>query len=340
MALTDITSSYPWVKRGVLAGMGVLSVLLAACTTPVPNSPPTMAPTAAVSATPMVASQLADTTWVLVSLDGEDPLSGTEITLHIEGETLGGSAGCNTYGGSYALSDGGLLRVDDLYATEMACMAPEGVMAQEQAYLKALRTVTGYDIDEDKLTLVDGTGEPRLAFSSTEPSDTPRTEATASPIPDSDRTATPEPETSVGVRHVVDEASGVSLLVPADWTVIEPGPEGRVTIVQSYAEDKYVGGEPREPGDTKCDLTVHPMGTSVADLIGQVRSDSMTTILSEEEIDLKSGRTGTRMELNSLGPARALYAEIDGHAVAFICFGNLEPFDEVAVTLRDDAAPQ
>jgi hypothetical protein len=124
--------------------------------------------------------------------------------------------------------------------------------------------------------------------------------------------------------------------VPGSWTIVEPGPRGGPTILQSYPENKYVGGEPFQPGDTKCDLTIHPPDTSVADVAPQNRSDPPVTIVSEGEIVLQSGRTGTRFEVESMGRSLSLVTEVNERAVVLTCFGELEPFDEIAVTL--DAA--
>jgi heat shock protein HslJ len=97
-------------------------------------------------------------TWSLLSFVGErqiegettavpDPkpvLDGTNITLVFAGGKARGSAGCNTYFADY--TDGKALSFGPVAATEMACTAPEGVMEQEQRYLGALPSVTGYRI--------------------------------------------------------------------------------------------------------------------------------------------------------------------------------------------------
>jgi hypothetical protein len=129
----------------------------------------------------------------------------------------------------------------------------------------------------------------------------------------------------------VNGPSGVSLWVPEDWTIIEPGPHW--PILQSYPQDKYIGGEARQPGDTKCDLAIHPPGTRVADLVQGPRSTPRVTIVSEQEVVLQSGRLGIRREVESLGRSLSLYAEVNERAVVLTCFGELAPFDEIAVTL-------
>jgi hypothetical protein len=126
--------------------------------------------------------------------------------------------------------------------------------------------------------------------------------------------------------------------VPENWTVIEPGPHGGSTILQSYPQDKYVGGEPRQPGDAKCDLTVHPSGVRMAEVIQQLRSGFHTTIVSEREIILNSGRSGIRFEIESMGRSLSLVttlqtAAADERTVVLTCFGETAPFDEIAVSL-------
>jgi hypothetical protein len=105
-------------------------------------------------------------------------------------------------------------------------------------------------------------------------------------------------------------------------------------ILRSYPADKYVGGGRRQPGDTKCDLTVHLLGTSVADVAPRTRTDPPVTVLSVEERVLHSGLPGKRFEVESLGSSVSLVTEINGRAVVLVCFGELAPFDEIAMTLH------
>jgi peptidyl-Lys metalloendopeptidase len=146
-------------------------------------------------------------------------------------------------------------------------------------------------------------------------------------------TATPTPEPPAGFRRYVHGPSGVSLWVPESWTIVEPGPHGGSTTLQSYPQDKYVGGEARQSGDTKCDLTVHPPEIGVADVVQQLRSSPHATIVSEEEIVLQSGKSGMRFEVESMGPSLSLITEVNEQAVVLTCFGEFAPFDEIAVTL-------
>jgi hypothetical protein len=71
----------------------------------------------------------------------------------------------------------------------------------------------------------------------------------------------------------------------------------------------------------------------MAGLIERIQSDPTVTIVSAQEIALRSGRTGTRMEVESMGRSRSLIAEVNEQVVVLTCFGELAPFDEIAVTL-------
>jgi hypothetical protein len=131
----------------------------------------------------------------------------------------------------------------------------------------------------------------------------------------------------------VDTASGVTICVPESWTVVEPGPHGGPTMLQSYPKDKYVGREVLRPRDTKCDLIIHPSDISVADVVQQNRSDPCVTIVSEQEIVLQSVRPGTRFEVESMRCSLSLVTEVNERVVVLTCLGDLAPFDQIAVTL-------
>ncbi|MDX1615296.1 MAG: META domain-containing protein, partial [Candidatus Promineifilaceae bacterium] len=77
---------------------------------------------------------------------------------------IGGSTGCNNFGGEVRQADEGVLDVVELANTEMACVEPEGVMAQEARFLDALRAVATYELDDNRLRLLDQAGQPRLSF--------------------------------------------------------------------------------------------------------------------------------------------------------------------------------
>lgn len=96
--------------------------------------------------------------WILESYGARDNLKsvldGTEITVifnSAEGQ-IKGSAGCNSYFGSYELSNDNL-SIFQISNTEMYCMEPEGVMEQEDQYLKLLRAAESYKVQDGKLQI-------------------------------------------------------------------------------------------------------------------------------------------------------------------------------------------
>ena len=105
---------------------------------------------------------LGNTVWTLASYGLSDNLTpvleGTTVTLQFHGDTgeFEGSAGCNHYFGGYEADDETLTVTSPIGNTEMACMEPEGIMEQEQAYLSILRDMESYSIIDNSLTITCG----------------------------------------------------------------------------------------------------------------------------------------------------------------------------------------
>jgi len=110
---------------------------------------------------------LAGIHWVLLALDGQPPLVGTTITAEFSEEQITGVSGCNSYFGDYTI-DGGKLQFDMIGMTAMACLEPEGVMAQESAYADLLQEVRSVRLDgagaDQRLELLDESGAVRLLY--------------------------------------------------------------------------------------------------------------------------------------------------------------------------------
>jgi heat shock protein HslJ len=111
------------------------------------------------------ATTLEDTPWQVRDYFSEEQqasvpiLPDTEITAVFElGGDLTGSAGCNTYQAPYEGSEN-RLNIGPVSSTEMACLEPDGIMAQESQYLAALAMATTFQIVGDALQLTtdDGT---------------------------------------------------------------------------------------------------------------------------------------------------------------------------------------
>jgi heat shock protein HslJ len=120
-------------------------------------------------------TSLTDIIWYLNSYDDGSgtffpPLDGTEITASFSDEAVSGSAGCNRYSASYTVEDKSMT-IGQIAVTEMFCLDPDGVMAQETRFLEALQQTASYSIDTGQraLTLFDASGKPLLVFSQTPP---------------------------------------------------------------------------------------------------------------------------------------------------------------------------
>jgi heat shock protein HslJ len=111
---------------------------------------------------------LEGTEWRLVTLNGQAPLASTTITATFAQGQVAGFSGCNSYFGSYTLR-GSALQFQGLGGTEMACLDPEGVMDQEQTFLRTLGEVASYHLADDQLILRDAQGNAVLLFAPVEP---------------------------------------------------------------------------------------------------------------------------------------------------------------------------
>jgi len=110
---------------------------------------------------------LAGTEWVVATLAGV-VLHGDvrpTVAFDVEGR-IAGSAGCNRYGGKYALEDGAIA-VGHLGATQMAC--PPEQMAREAQFLDALGRVERADLREGALVLTFGEPAQELVLVRAEP---------------------------------------------------------------------------------------------------------------------------------------------------------------------------
>ena len=149
--------------------------------TPTPTGSPTPAstPTAIVgltvpspvSASPSEATQEAlpvEGIWLLDSLDGRPLIEGSVVTLRVKVDSVGGSDGCNRYGGQ--TEKGSPFDADGAFSpsgfdrTEMLCLEPEGVMEQADPYHSAFLQGKRYSVVDDRLKIFDNAGTARLVF--------------------------------------------------------------------------------------------------------------------------------------------------------------------------------
>ncbi|MCY4651728.1 MAG: META domain-containing protein, partial [Dehalococcoidia bacterium] len=112
--------------------------------------------------------------WNLESLDGRPRLEGTFIALTVDGNSYGGGDGCNSFGGR---TEGGVPvagkngsfsgSARGTAETLMLCVSrdgSDGIMKQAEAYKRAVRSGRTFQIDGDRLKILDGSGKVRLIF--------------------------------------------------------------------------------------------------------------------------------------------------------------------------------
>jgi len=86
-------------------------------------------------------------------------IAGTSVTMAFSADgRVSGSAGCNRYTATYT-SEGPRLTFGAAAATRRMCAQPDGVMKQEQEFLKALETVSSARLEGDRLDLGAASGQ-------------------------------------------------------------------------------------------------------------------------------------------------------------------------------------
>ena len=101
---------------------------------------------------------LDETSWKLFAYRKTAPIAGTTITANFKDGEVRGSAGCNSYAGSYRV-DGDRIQISELALTLMACPEPEGIMEQEQYLAQFLQEVQTLRMTEGWLFLRRSDGE-------------------------------------------------------------------------------------------------------------------------------------------------------------------------------------
>jgi heat shock protein HslJ len=106
---------------------------------------------------------LKSTRWQLTQLNGQPALEGVTVTLNLEEDTLGGSDGCNTYGGSYTSKGSAFKTGGDIFSTMMYCS--DTINNQATAYFTALDQATSFTLQDNTLSLLDASRNVILQFS-------------------------------------------------------------------------------------------------------------------------------------------------------------------------------
>lgn len=104
---------------------------------------------------PVESPGLNSSSWLVLRIGELSLPEKIQSTIYFEKDGVNGSAGCNSYFGSYT-QDGQKLTFGELGSTMMYC---EEAMEQETAFLKALSSVARYQIEDGKLLLLDNAGQ-------------------------------------------------------------------------------------------------------------------------------------------------------------------------------------
>lgn len=132
-----------------------------------------MIPTLTASATPSrITEKLAGTEWKLVSFGkagAQSPVvEGMTVTVKFGADgKVGGSGGCNSYGGDYQVLDDSL-SLSKIISTKKACAA-QNAMQQEGLYFDALGTARKFKIADNQLTIFYDEGRGELSFTKATP---------------------------------------------------------------------------------------------------------------------------------------------------------------------------
>jgi heat shock protein HslJ len=111
---------------------------------------------------------LAGTRWRATTINNgrgavQGVATGSTVTLAFDDKNrFSGSAGCNRFAGSYT-SSGGTLKLSPAATTRMAC-ADERLAEQEDAFLKALASVSALGMEADRLELRTASGALAAGF--------------------------------------------------------------------------------------------------------------------------------------------------------------------------------
>ena len=104
------------------------------------------------------ADPLQGSNWELNAYRKTEPIPGTAITAIFSDGKIQGTAGCNSYSGSYT-TDGAKIEFGELGWTAMACLDPPGVMEQETLVMDFLINAERFELEEDRLYIYRTDGE-------------------------------------------------------------------------------------------------------------------------------------------------------------------------------------
>lgn len=260
-----------------------------------------------------------------------EPLEGTSLTAVFGIATVGGSAGCNTFTGTYG-TNGNVLRIGRLATTRIAC--EDDVMTQESAFLAAMEGAALVDRRGTTLTLTNRDGATLVSLSRPviEADATPAPTGEATPEPTATATATPtatpEPTPTPTPEPTPTPAPTAS---PTPAPTVEPPPSlpptatcdlvsaaGATLGVISYPESWFTVTEPAElacryfdpapitvPDDLTAlvtAITIEELGVAFADAVAGATDPETWDVARQADVTV-GGRPATFVEAVSLTDA-------------------------------------
>jgi heat shock protein HslJ len=107
--------------------------------------------------------ELVGTEWTLKSLNGQDLVKGTRITLDFDKDFVRGNSGCNSYGGKVTMRNGVMkVKTPGFETTLIGC--PGAVGPQENEYLDTLANGSEYRLEDDRPGIQNKAGETALIY--------------------------------------------------------------------------------------------------------------------------------------------------------------------------------
>ena len=155
-------------RLAVVAMMAMMILLGIACAGPQPTPhletrTATVAPEASPTRLPIDGA-----TWILESIDGQPPIADTHLTLTVDGPQFGGFDGCNSFGGRHESGESvirrnGTISVPEFVITAAGCPTPS-ILDQAKRYLVAIKQDAKASVADDRLHILDGSGQVALVF--------------------------------------------------------------------------------------------------------------------------------------------------------------------------------
>lgn len=138
---------------GQLVGVLVLLSIISACSFDAKEPAPSIT--------------LANTSWVLKTLDGKAVTTDRLPTIQFDDTRMNGYSGCNQFFGNYTSSNDGIFTTSAVGATKMACLDDKNAL--EQQFFAQLEKANKYAVTREQLHLLDNGRNILMVFNAEKP---------------------------------------------------------------------------------------------------------------------------------------------------------------------------